>query len=193
MNDFRELNVGDECLIRVRVREVKEDFVHFDTIDERGKRLLDCSFALMPDEYDSILMAGDLQPCEPKPKDAPCRFFRKGDEVRVLEERAGRIPPLCGDIEPGGVYIVSDDEDGGDVMLAVNDSFACIDWFWLELVTPVEAMEPYSVADNIFGWLVYKGNTGNVVANFNKTHPHAKEAAEDECDRLNAEWRKERE
>ena len=24
-------------------------------------------------------------------KDAPCRFFRKGDEVRVVEERAGRI------------------------------------------------------------------------------------------------------
>ena len=68
MNDFRELNVGYECFIRVRVREVKEDFVNFDTIDERGTSLVDYSFYLLPDEYDSILMPGDLQPCEPKPK-----------------------------------------------------------------------------------------------------------------------------
>ena len=134
-------------------------------------------------------------------KDAPCRFFRKGDEVRVVNERAGRIPPLCGDIEPGGVYIVSDDEDGGDVMLAVNDSFGCIDWFWLELVTPVEAMEPYVTCENVLMSCIEVRNcrTNKVEAVFYYGEGHAytfDSAAYASCaerDRLNAEWRKERE
>ena len=59
--DISELKVGDVCFIRVRVREVKKNTMHFDTIDENGKRLLDWSFSLCDSEYDSVLMADDLQ------------------------------------------------------------------------------------------------------------------------------------
>ena len=131
-------------------------------------------------------------------KYAPCRFFRKGDEVRVVEERAGRIPPVCGDIEPGGVYIVADDEAGGDVMLDVNGSFHCIEWIWLELVTPVEAVEPYVTLENILMSCIEVRNcrTNKVEAAFYYGEGHAytfKSAADASCterDRLNEEWRK---
>lgn len=118
----------------------------------------------------------------------PCRLFKKGDKVRVVAWN-GRESMRDGEVG----FVVKKEEASGMVELSIdgwkNGVFyhACN----LELVTPVEELEPYSIEKNIHGWIVYKDNPGNIVANFNNTHPHAKEAAEAECARLNAEHRKE--
>lgn len=59
---------------------------------------------------------------------------------------------------------------------------------WIPL--PVEEMEPYSVETCQYGYTVNKGE--DILATYNdEKHPHAKAAAQAECDRLNAEYRKE--
>ena len=137
------------------------------------------------------------KPAEPAPQHDPCRKFRAGDKVRLIEWN-GRRPfdthhglPL----NPGEVHIVLDDEyERNEVyigMSAADEEQSVIHACNLELITPIEELEPYEIAENIYGWIVFKDTPGNVVANFNKNHPHAKEAAEAECARLNAEHRKE--
>ena len=60
----------------------------------------------------------------------------------------------------------------------------------LELVTPIEESEPYYVEDCYDAYCVCRDSMH--VVDFNTArHPHAKEAAEAERDRLNAEHRKE--
>jgi hypothetical protein len=62
---------------------------------------------------------------------------------------------------------------------------------YLELVTPAKERPPYSVSEATVQYLVKEDNK-KVVAQFCKLyHPTAKAAAEAECDRLNAEYRKE--
>jgi hypothetical protein len=76
-----------------------------------------------------------------------------------------------------------------------DDDFWDVDPAYLELVTPVEALDPYYVEDVGNAWAVRKPEDCGMYSTqawFSKErHPHAKEAAEAECDRLNAEYRKE--
>ena len=127
------------------------------------------------------------------PKYDPCRKFRKGDIVQVVE-RHGRNTPLekiVTDIHGLTFTVLMDEDSDNDVLIETSKGDRFIQFSYLKLVTPVEELEPYGVAYNIHGWIVYKENPGNVIANFNNTHPHAKEAAEAERDRLNADYRKE--
>ena len=126
----------------------------------------------------------------------PCRTFRVGDIVCHVE-RAGRTyfdaPPLgekCRVIEPenkAGIVCVE---------YKVNDERYTheIPFYHLELVTPVEVLEPYYVKDDGTHYVVGKRPEEPEIvylAEYSKTlHPHAKEAAEAERDRLNAEHRK---
>lgn len=204
MKDFSELNVGDVCFIRAQVREVKKDAMHFDTIDENGKLLLDWSFALCDSEYNSILTADDLQqegkPThneeaeENKPKYDPCRLFRKGDKVRVVEWH-GRKPEA-----EDKLYTVHQDERPGCTMVDIGPNDAGGSSFYtacfLELVMPVEERVSFRVGDfPVNGeWSVWKNSfrKTEIVSSYKiDTHPNAKAAAEAECARLNEEWRKE--
>lgn len=124
----------------------------------------------------------------PPPKHDPCRLFKKGDKVKRKKEINGRLV-ICAEIER--IYIVTEDEDSYGIVRLDDEPSLDTCHYELELVTPVEELEPYGVTDNLYGCIVFKDNPGNVVANFNNTHPHAKEAAEAERDRLNEEWRKE--
>ncbi len=136
-------------------------------------------------------------------KDVACRLFRKGDKVRVVE-RNGRSPILCGVVELGGTYTVYADEDGGNVILDIGYGVGGgepIAWSFLELVTPVEELGPFTVVHKpalqhfqinhgklnymTFPYGLHKSN------GWYHTITTAKAAAEAECDRLNAEWRKE--
>lgn len=126
---------------------------------------------------------------EPAPKYDPYRKFRKGDKVRVVKWH-GRACSKFWEPFVGMVMEVVESEDDCMPEVRTPKGWQPIDPPYLELVTPVEELEPYCIADHIHGWIVYKDNPGNVVANFNKTHPHAKQAAEAECARLNAEHRK---
>ncbi len=135
-----------------------------------------------------------------KPKHDPCRLFRKGDIVQYVE-RDGRS---YGDAPPAGATCcVCVGEDGVGLVsvefkFSENEEPAMHDvpFYHLKLITPVEELEPYQVLHDITNsYVIYKDKpkTDNIVVNFTSTHPHAKEAAEAECARLNAEYRKERE
>lgn len=148
----------------------------------------------------------------PAPKYDPCRLFKKWDRVRPVV-RYGRYP------DDGALanvtYVVVDDEKNGRVSIARHDGKSgyahTVTALYLELVTPVEELEPFSVCQDaeMECFEVYKceyteGEEGNekvwkIVRTTYfygdnqglRTLAEAKEAAEAECARLNAEYRKE--
>lgn len=121
------------------------------------------------------------------PKYDPCRLFKKGDKVkrRTVDGRTDQ------EISEGIELTVIYGEDKYGNVRVQNPNGICIvtKSVFLELVTPVEELEPYFVFEDATSWQVKKGNS--LCARYGKaTHPHAKEAAEAERDRLNAEYRK---
>lgn len=130
---------------------------------------------------------------DPASKYDPNRKFRKGDKVRPVE-RYGRMPE---DGAPVNFIceVVEDELKNGTVAIRARGNCGSVQFrvtaLYLELVTPVEEMEPYSVVDAHTHWDVADKDMKCVVTYSKLHHPHAKAAAEDECDRLNAEWRKE--
>lgn len=131
---------------------------------------------------------------ETAPKYDPCRKFRKGDRVRVAENKGRCLKPYS--LKIGDVLTVSMDEPNDDTCVIGckwHDRDFYLDPAYLELVTPVEEMEPYFVEHykHSNAYKIRKG--GQEFAIFWDIHPHAKEAAEAERDRLNAEYRKEQE
>lgn len=129
---------------------------------------------------------------EPAPKYDPCRRFRKGDKVEYQNKDGRELFEAKRLLAQTLTVVENEHKEFNRVTVeAQNGDTLSVPFYYLKLVTPVEELEPYCIADHIHGWIVYKDNPGNVVANFNKTHPHAKEAAEAECARLNAEHRKE--
>lgn len=142
-----------------------------------------------------VLADGTLSlPAENHPKHDPCRLFKKGDRVRLVE-RYGRKPD---DGAPINVICdVEEDEyeDGTVTITYCYDHKAelfRVTALYLELVTPVEELEPYYVREFRETVQILRRDCGIEVASYDKEeHPHAKEAAEAERDRLNAEYRKE--
>lgn len=129
---------------------------------------------------------------EPAPKYDPCRLFKKGDRVRVVEYK-GRIKPYLKDLV-GKVYTLDDGEDYKQIAGIKADDIDLIDVCHLELVTPVEELEPYFVMELKGAYGVYNTRfqpETEACHFFTDMHPAAKEAAEAECARLNAEHRKE--
>lgn len=136
---------------------------------------------------------------ETAPKYDPNRLFCKGDKVRLVQCN-GRNPfdSFNGIEYPPDetIYTADGDEyDNGKVELYSMDSCDVFEIHHsnLELVTPVEELEPYFVAPSSItdAWRIVDTRIGATVATIFKAHPHAKAAAEAERDRLNAEWRKE--
>lgn len=128
------------------------------------------------------------------PKYDPCRLFREGDEVRYVPYNGRECPAMPVDeyYREKTLTVVKDEDSNHQVLVRTQDGREkYIRFCYLQLVTPVEEVMPYSVSENLYGWVVFKDTPGNVVANFNNTHPNAKAAVEAECGRLNAEYRKE--
>lgn len=142
---------------------------------------------------------------QPQPKYDPCRPFKKGDRAQVVERNGRNVTCFpVGRIKVGDIVTVAENETG-DVFIKVltEDGHEMMaPWFMLELVTPVEELEPFSVEDCSGGGLhcyavkhgvkhvsyhLYQGGT----ANHFYTREQAKAAAEADRDRLNAEFRKE--
>jgi hypothetical protein len=131
----------------------------------------------------------------------PNRFFRKGDKVRVVENK-GRIGSSI--MLVGTLAIVMHDEEKLEwVAIKSEDGIKrdCIDPAYLELVTPAEELEISQVFDDkkMGAWIVTKDNFTHayfpyrceVCDNIANSKEEAKAAAEAERDRLNAEHRKE--
>lgn len=154
--------------------------------------------------FENLKMFVTTEIPEVYPKYDPCRKFKKGDIVR-LKAYNGRKPydfwhkqtiehfgakpdtVLADELESGNVDIFQD--------APIDELTVRVHASYLELVTPVEELEPYYVEDVGHAWVVRKPEPSDMYSTqawfSKKRHPHAKEAAEAECARLNAEWRKE--
>jgi hypothetical protein len=182
---INELKPGDEILIRGRFEKIKENgdySISYLLTTVHGKLYM----------YKAAVHPSAVIIKSP-PKHDPTRLFKKGDVVtpRIYLGRKDK------GLEMGEKYIVTADEIAGD-MVAIKHHFTLrpdiVQTCFLELVTPVEELERYVVEPGDIAWFVVdkKHESGelNVVMYMN-THPNPKAAAEAECKRLNAEWRKE--
>lgn len=138
------------------------------------------------------------------------RLFKKRDIVRVVE-RDGRLPSSVGLIEPGHIYTVYADEDDGEVILDIGlgtEGGEAVEWYYLELITPVEDNLPYYIEEKDIEFqvrmrvededcLISTFRFKNIVEAYRRystmlpSMKQAREAAEAECERLNEEYRKE--
>lgn len=197
-DELKGLTMGDKVYVRAVVSYVDKD----------GMECRVQIYGADGDDLGGYMKAGDVYRALPGKaegavKDVACRLFRKGDKVRVVE-RNGRSPILCGAVELGGTYTVHADEDNGDVTLDIGYGALggeSIAWTFLELVTPVEELGPFTVVHKpalqhfqinhgklnymTFPYGLHKSN------GWYHTITTAKAAAEAERDRLNAEYRKE--
>ena len=118
------------------------------------------------------------------------RLFQKGDKVRVVAWNGRDIDRM------GQIGRVVSDEYNSRVELAIDGWSSCIYYpaCHLELVTPVEELEPYSVRESDAFDIVREGKIVMTIP-FTEddyyTFKQAEAAAEAECARLNEEWRKE--
>lgn len=137
------------------------------------------------------------------PKYDPKRLFKKGDKVRIIEWN-GRDIARVGQIG----YVVAD-EYNSKVELVIDGRKKDVYYpvCHLELVTPVEELPPYYVTETDIEFqvrmkveeddcLISAFRFKNIVEGYKKYHAmlpeikQARERAEAECERLNAEWRK---
>ena len=130
-------------------------------------------------------------PSDSQSKHDPYRRFKKGDIVEPKQVK-GRVYSNDSKHLIGKKCIVfRDEEEPGYVVISYAGKNYSINAAYLELVTPVEELEPYSVVDAHTHWDVADKNMKTVATYSKMCHPHAKEAAEAERDRLNEEYRKE--
>lgn len=148
-----------------------------------------------------------LTGAETAPKYDPCRKFKEGDIVdyRRVCGRDYETVPDPGDYKLARVISSEDDEDGmvGVEFVAAyggEDVYFAVPWFHLELVIPVEELNPYSIIVQPEGYhcvRIMKETKIHSSIPFDeeecvyRTLEEAKAAAEAECERLNSEYRKE--
>ena len=191
------LKVGETYNVRVKVIGIAKNGVDAIYVDDEciaglhiGKRRVGILRPISPEN--------GIKNTEPAPKYDPCRKFRKGDKVRLVPYR-GRAPIMFGSnvFSIGEILTVEEDENKEyDVIVNGASHRQMCQACFLALVTPVEELEPYFIDQSTSKnyWEVFRrtAEEGNfLIASFHKNHPHAKAAAQAECDRLNAEHRKE--
>lgn len=172
------LKKGDPIVINGTVNKINED----------GHILATCGgSAVWIDNSYYVSFASEHGTSVPTPKHDPTRLFKRGDIVRYVE-RDGRsyvdAPPVGATCR----VIVGEDSVG---MVSVEFKFSKneepaihdVPFYHLELITPVEELEPYSI-DPANTNVLFKH--GKKFASFEDD-----DAAQEVCKRLNAEWRKE--
>lgn len=130
-------------------------------------------------------------PSEPPTSFGPYRRFRKGDRVRVVAWQ-GRSPGCSALLGKITTVLRDEYEFGVRIQIGEGESYCTPEACFLELITPVEELEPYEVTESTDYFAVENSAASDEVATFWKDlHPSPKEAAEAERDRLNADHRKE--
>ena len=205
LEELKQLKRGDEIFIRAKFVSVFDDgddlFTHTNTNGE--EEVVKAEEYTHPENVISYLSSTEkvIKNTETAPKYGPCRKFRKGDKVRIVPFK-GRAPILFGSniFGTGEVATVEEDEDVECNVLVNGLSYRqTFHICHLELVTPVEELEPYSIGKSDYNGFVNIEKKGKIIAMIPfgkelheyKTEAEAKAAAEAECARLNAEHRKE--
>lgn len=161
---------------------------------DNGKLSLEWEIPQMQNKHYCPGMVVDyISICE-KPKYDPCRRLKCGDIVELVEWN-GRFPipkSYFKDIDIKTFRVVAE-ECRGIVTIDLCGEAHHLPICFLKLITPVEELEPYCVRKYSSFYAVEKRNNHkDRPATYDvDNHPHAKEAAEAERDRLNDEWRKE--
>lgn len=177
-----EIKIGETYYVRVKADSKDLSSVYCQLIDADGNGSKALSF------YNWVLYS--FTPVPPAPKYDPCRPFKKGDKVKLREKVQGReTSQFVTGLSLGKIYTVETDEFNHTVDIVGDEGLGRYSFVHLELVTPVEELEPYTVVESYGRTDVMKGDY--IIATYTDSHPHAKEAAEAERDRLNAEYRKE--
>jgi hypothetical protein len=163
-------------------------------------------------EVPTIFFGEEVRSFSPVPRPAPIKFFKmteipeaypKYDPCRKFRERDVVTPRLVNGRSYNNLHeeymgklltVVRDEEKHSNIYVQCDGDEFTIDPAYLELVTPVEELKQYFVAyDDRFYHVHKKGEDAALAVYYEAKHPHAKEAAQAECDRLNAEYRKEQE
>ena len=195
----KQLKNGDKILIEVT----------FDQIDDDGDVVFEYANSVSDYERGFIspknIVVGVSETQPNKPKYDPCRLFKKGDKVRIVTCN-GRPPyDLLNEDEyvPDETIfsVMSDECICGYVDLyekAPEDGFQ-IHHSNIELVAPVDELSPYSVHESevLQGFDIVRDKLcvmafpfGAKECGWYYNRLEAKEAAEAECSRLNAAYRK---
>lgn len=189
--NIEDIKIGETYNVRVQVVSKGASVFSARTLSPHGEIM------------DSVVFnnreAAAFSPATDEPKYDPCRKFKKGDKVKLIEWN-GRTPyDTHHELKPppGEVHIVIEDEyDRNEVyigMSAADEHQSVVHACHLELVTPVEELEPYSVKAHQHGYHIERFD-GELVATYNNdTHPDALSAVMAECKRLNEKHGKEME
>lgn len=184
--NIEHIKDGDIVLVKAKVDYISENSIH---VLRTG--------VSVPESLDNIY------PLPTPPKYDPNRMFRKGDVVK-FKELNGRKFKGHSDLT---FTLDQDERDNMCFWTDINEHGDIVSrWTYfgfLELVTPVEELEPFRVSytNGECGMFeVMRGEQcvsiypyGSIKSRYYKKAEQAKAAAEAECARLNAEHRKEQE
>lgn len=164
-------------------------------LDPAYLELVDPVEDMEPCEAETFSPANDVKSTKDAQKYDPCRKFREGDIVTPCSVK-GRWFGTAWKDRSGIRFKVTKDEDEEGVMWVQDpDSLSPkdVEAVFFQLVVPVEELEPYIVKEYSSFYAVERYNhLADRPATYDLDfHPHAKEAAEAECARLNEEYRKE--
>ena len=185
---LEDIKVGETYLLPITVTAIeKSGWIETTTCNNN-------EYFHTPSEVKTLLPNGTKN-TEPAPKYDPCRLFKKGDKVRVVEYKGRNYT----NVDTGKEGVVTRNETGADPAIEVafaDDDFWDVDPAYLELVTPVEEQKEFFIEDEkeLPYYLIHFGRPRNfeLVAQLDRKY-YTLEQANAECDRLNAEYRKERE
>lgn len=130
-----------------------------------------------------------MRELEPKPEQN--RRFRKGDLVKFRKEFWGRPLHRLSDDGDGYIWTVGEDESDGNLILQRGDCTVYCSFVQVELVTPEEKRDLYFVLDSPATYNICKRGESGFAATFFKKHPLARKKADEYCEALNEEIRKE--
>lgn len=188
-DEIKNLKKGDIVMFTSEVALITDNFAYIVVPDD--------------DSCETRVAYADLSMPPSPPKYDPCRKFKKGDIVEpcsingrwcshTWEDRSGIYFEVAKDEDPLTAHMYLKDPSSQETFLAHAAFF--------KLVTPVEETEPYSIIVQPEGYhcvRIMKGTKIHSSIPFDeeecvcRTLEEAKAAAEEERDRLNAEYRKE--
>lgn len=193
---IEDIKVGETYNVRVTVALIGDSIIHCSI----GSNTVNF-WKPEVSEFSPISPENGIKNTETAPKYDPCRLLRKGDKVQV-KKRDGRCNGKDGEYLREAFCTVAEDEIRNELVLVLHNATEYrLAPAYLELVTPVEELEPYYVEQQgektgDLCFTVRKRN-GYAESTFyfgacrSRDEQQAKAAAEAERDRLNAEYRKE--
>lgn len=194
---YADVHLNDIILIKAKVIDI--DGRNFSVIPHRSKEYkkplhLDNSMWL---DFSCALVDTTT------PADSEHRPFKAGDLVRCIpcngrppkpieDEEDDEIDWSCNDLDRERA-IVQEDEENGRVSIKLCD---CNAWYTvhhsnLTLITPAEERQRFEARDTGGHWQVVDTDDNEVVCNFSRSIPNAKQEAQRICRQLNTPNEKE--